>query len=222
MLENGTQNLSRWLTPSLGYFFPSLFDCYSRSICTQATFRITWNSASFAVPQIFSVFPSPSKNHFSHLFSSILNHAASAVLSLFPLFLNSIRLQLSTLVFCEAAFHSSPGGLISDWRRTGAPICSPFALSQDPVEWPAGQLRPAAFRSYITSVCPLASHVKFMLFLMGSSLDVICMYRCTSWRCTIISCVTADVLQSAAAHYSVFLLTVLTCSDFVLLLNRAS
>lgn len=96
---------------SLGYFPLSLFDCYSRSICTQATFRITWNTTSSAGSSLYflryyTFFPHPSKNHFSHLFSSVLNHAASAAFPLFPLFFDAVGLRLGTLVLCEAAFPS--------------------------------------------------------------------------------------------------------------------
>lgn len=105
---------------SLGYFPLSLFDCYSRSVWTQETFRITWNTTSSAGSSLyflryFTFFPHPSKNHFSHLFSSVLNHAASAAFPLFPLFFDAIGLQLSTMVFYEAAFHSSQ----VDWFLTG-------------------------------------------------------------------------------------------------------
>ena len=84
-----------------------------------------WSLSLF--PKIFHFFPYPSKKHFSLLFSSVLNHAAPATFPLFPLLFDSIGLQLSTLVFCEAAFHSSQ----VDWFLTGEEQVHLYAVHSD-------------------------------------------------------------------------------------------
>jgi len=62
--------------PSLGYFPPSLFDCYSHSVCTQVTFRITWNTTSSAGPSLY----------FLRYFTFFHTHLRTVFLISFPQF----------------------------------------------------------------------------------------------------------------------------------------